>query len=80
MEKLKSQYRKEKLEKGFQLYPDVAKSKEVIANNIYEEVKHAMQEERMMLAGRHNLNHDKISLRQQQKALRVWSGHMQLVQ
>ena len=54
VEKLKALYHKEKLEKGIQMYPDVEKNKQVIANNIFQEVKHAMQEERMKQAGQHN--------------------------
>ena len=51
MEKLKAQYRRERLEKGKQMIAGVAECKQVIADNIYQEVKHAMQEERMQLAG-----------------------------
>ena len=53
VEKLKALYHKEKLEKGIQMYPDVEKNKQVIANNIFQEVKHAMQEERMKQAGQY---------------------------
>ena len=48
---MKAQYRKERLEKGIHMISGVAESKQLIADNIYQEVKHAMQEERMNLGG-----------------------------
>lgn len=63
VEKLKAQYQKERLEKGIQLYPGVAESKDLIANNVYQEVKHAMQEERMKLAAETSRLKNEISLK-----------------
>lgn len=63
VEKLKAQYHKERLEKGIQLYPGVAESKNLIADKIYQEVKHAMQEERMKLAAETSRLKNEISLK-----------------